>query len=157
MSIDAQVRFATTTIPGMEENQTKLLLEEAFRRNSTVVIGGSRARVTFGLGVFRPDSDLDVGFGNLTSNQAGRIIRLVSKVGPLELEKTRFVPGNQTANIPLVQSPEEFFQRSGTRSGNDPNAGQPFGPSGSYTFCRDGSIVIIPPGGNPTTLLSGSF
>ncbi len=157
MNIDAQVRFATTTIPGMVEAQTRILLEESFRRNSTVVIGGSRVRFAFGKGVFRPDSDLDVGFGSLTVAQARRVIRLVSQYGPLELEKTRIVPGNQTSQIPVIQSPEEFFQRFGIRAGNDPQAGQPFEPSGSFTFHPDGSISVIPPGGPPTVMTAGSF
>ena len=68
MEIDAQVRFATTNIPGAEGAQIGLLLEEAFRRDSTVVIGGSRARFAFGQGAYRPDSDLDVGFGSLSAS-----------------------------------------------------------------------------------------
>lgn len=157
MSIDAQVRFAVQTIPGMEEAQTRALLEEAFRRNSTVVIGGSRIRAAFAMGTFRPDSDLDVGFGSLTVRQALRIIPRISSIGPLQLETTRIVPGNQTPNIPLIQSPEEFFQRSGIRSGGGPQVGQPFGPSGSFTFHPDGSITSYPPGGMSMVLTIGSY
>ena len=147
MSIDAQVSFAVKTIPGMVDAQTRALFEEAFRRNSTVVIGGSRVRASFGQGGYRPDSDLDVGFGSLTVAQAARIIARITALGPLQLETTRIVPGNQTPSIPLIQSPEEFFQRSGIRSAADPQAGQPFGPSGSYTFHPDGSITVYPPTG----------
>lgn len=157
MGINAQVRFATTCIPGLEERQARLLLQEAFRRQSTVVIGGSRVRASFGSGTFRPDSDLDVGFGSLSKAQAGRIIQRVSKTGPLELEKTRIVPGNQSAGIPMISTPEEFFQRSGTRPGTDPRAGQPFSASGSYTFHPDGSITLYPPGGVPNVLVQGTF
>jgi hypothetical protein len=130
MDIDAQVRFGVSTIPGVEDGQFRLLLEEAFRRGSTVVVGGSRVRESFGRGTCRRDSDLDVGFGSLTGAQAARVERKVSAVGPLTLEKTRIVPGNQPPGIPRIQTPEEFFQRSGFRSPNDPQAGQPFEPSG---------------------------
>src|SRR5438105_5915637 len=105
MDIDAQVRFAVQTVPGMEERQTRLLLEEAFRRQSTVVIGGSRVRASFGQGTFRQDSDLDVGFGSLTVGQAARVIQRLTSLGPLPLEPTRIVPGNQTPHIPVIQSP----------------------------------------------------
>jgi hypothetical protein len=157
MDIDGQVRYATAIIPGLEEAQFRVLLQEAFRRQSSVVIGGSRARVTFSQGICRADSDLDVGFGSLTVAQANRVISLVSRMGPLVLERTRIVPGNRTTQIPLIQSPEEFFQRTGIRSGNDPLAGQTFGPSGSYTFHPDGSITVYPPGGSPTLMAPGSY
>ncbi len=157
MSIDAQVRFAVRTIPGMDEAQTRALFEECFRRGSTTVIGGSRARATFGAGTCRPDSDLDAGFGGLTVSQAARVIARISRLGPLQLETTRIVPGNQTPNIPAILSPEEFFQRSGVRAPGDPQAGQPFGPSGSYTFHPDGSITVYPPGGTPAVLHAGTY
>jgi hypothetical protein len=111
----------------------------------------------FGLGTYRPDSDLDVGFGSLTVSQAARIIVRITAIGPLQLEMTRIVPGNQTPSIPLIQSPEEFFQRSGIRSASDPQAGQPFGPSGSYTFHPDGSITAHPPGGVSVVLPAGTY
>src|SRR5438105_84703 len=104
MFIDAQVAFALRTIPGTEDAQMRALLDEAFRRQSTVVIGGSRVRASFGAGTFRPDSDLDVGFGRLTVSQAARVIARISQMGPLVLETTRIVPGNQTPAIPLIQS-----------------------------------------------------
>ena len=157
MDIDAQVRFAVATIPGVEDRQFRSLLEEAFRRSSTAVVGGSRARQALGCGTCRPDSDLDVGFGSLTPAQAGRVIRRVTAVGPLQLEDTRIVPGNQTVDIPPIQSPEEFFQRSGVRAGNDPKRGRPFDPSGSYTFHLNGSITVFPPGGQPVVMAPGGF
>src|SRR5258707_11459226 len=122
MDIEAQARLATRVILGLEELQFKFILEEAFCRNSTVVVGGSRVRASFGSGAFRSDSDLDVGFGSLSVSQAGRVVRRASSLGPLQLESTRIVPGNQTQDIPLILSPEEFFQRSGIRSAADPHA-----------------------------------
>lgn len=155
--LNAQVAFAKKTIPGLEEAQARLLLEMAFARHSTVVIGGSRVRVTFGQGTIRPDSDLDVGFGSLTVSQAGRVIHAVTRLGPLVLESTKIVPGNRLPSIRLIQSPEEFFQRSGIRGPADPRAGQPFQPSGSYTFHLDGTITVFPPGGFATVLAAGSY
>lgn len=66
----------------------------------------------------------------------------------LVLEQTVITPGNSTPNISRIKSPEEFFQRSGTRAGNDKKAGEPYNPSGSITVNPDGSIRILPPGGN---------
>lgn len=108
-----------------------------------MVFGGSRVR-----GNYREDSDLDVGFGGLTANQAQKVVTKAGKIeGGLPLEQTRIVPGNKTDNISLIESPEEFFQRSGIRSGNDLKAGQEYFPSGSITVKPDGTITIIPPGG----------
>ena len=157
MCIDAQVQFAARIIPGLVGPQARLLLHEAYRRNSTVVFGGSRVRVTFGRGGFRSDSDLDVGFGSLSVAQAARVIQRVSGMGPLQLETTKIVPGNQTPSIATIQSPEEFFQRSGIRSGHDALAGQPYTASGSYTFHPDGSITVFPPGGVPAVMPPGSY
>jgi hypothetical protein len=129
----------------------------AFVRSSTVVIGGSRVRTSLGQGAFRADSDLDVGFGNLTVSQAGRVIRAANHLGPLTLEATKIVPGNQTSSIPRIQTPKEFFQRSGIRGPSDPLAGQPFHASGSYTFYPNGDIMMYPPGGTAAVLLAGSY
>ena len=52
-----------------------------------------------------------------------------------------------TPSIPEIQSPEEFFQRSGIRGERDSKAGQEYKPSGSISVYPDGRIVIIPPGG----------
>lgn len=65
----------------------------------------------------------------------------------MNFEQTRIAPGNQTPTIPTIVSPEEFFQRFGIRGGKDLKAGKPFYPSGSITVTKEGTIVIIPPGG----------
>jgi large repetitive protein len=139
-ALDAQLDLATSKIPGLERPQASLILEEAFGKNSTVVIGGSRVRGNFG-----PKSDLDVGFGGLNSKQIEQVVKKADAVGPLVLEKTRIFPGNKTKNIEKIRSPEEFFQRTGVRASLDPKAGQIYTPSGSYTFSPDGSVVYWPP------------
>jgi hypothetical protein len=142
--IDEQAKYLAQNIPNLTEGQAKLLLEQAFQRGSSVVIGGSRVR-----GDYTPISDLDVGFGNLTRSQAKRVISRVSKAGPLQLERMPIVPGFQSTSVPQIQTPEEFFQRSGIRGPTDPKAGQAFAPSGSITAKPDGAIVVIPPGAMP--------
>jgi RHS repeat-associated protein len=131
---DEQVDHAVKNIMGLTEDQARLIMSKAFERDSSVVFGGSRVRGDAG-----PDSDLDVGFGSLSKAQAAKIIKQATAAGPLPLEKTQIVPGNQTDHIPTIQSPEEFFGRSGQRS--DPGRqGEPFTPSGSITYGPDGSI-----------------
>ena len=142
-SIDEQVGFLVQNVPGTESKQIRLLLEKAFEKGSSAVLGGSRIRGTSHLA-----SDLDVGFNNLTANQAAKVTDKVSKVGPLQLESTRIVTGNETANIPKIISPEEFFQRVGTRAATDAKAGQVFLPSGSLTV-TPGTVPFIPPGIRP--------
>ena len=100
-------------------------------------------------GDFTPDSDLDIGFGNLNLNQAtkliGKIRKDARKGGGLKPEETKMVPGNKTDKIDEIQSPEEFFQRSGVRT-EGRRKGERFGPSGSLTLNPDGSVrLIIPP------------
>ena len=108
---------------------------------TSVVFGGSRVRGDFG-----PESDLDVGFGSLTKSQARKILGKAEDTGGLPLEKTLIVPGNKTRSIPEIRTPEEFFQRSGTRVAPDHRAGESFIPSGSITVRPDGSIVFTPGG-----------
>lgn len=142
MNIKEQMKYIVENIPGFTEKQANFLLEEAFRRNSSVVFGGSRIR-----GDYRSDSDLDVGFGGLSRRQAQRIVHKVNKMGSLNLEShIQIIPGNKTETVPEIKEPEAFFQRSGIRSGNDPRAGEPYLPSGSVTVIPDGEIIIIPAG-----------
>lgn len=65
--------------------------------------------------------------------------------GALSLERTHIVPNNETPSISKIESPEEFFQRSGIRADKDEKSGQPYVPSGSITVNTDGTIIIIPP------------
>lgn len=147
-----QAKFLSEQIPELSETQARLILDKSFGRNSSVVFGGSRVRGDFTPGGFGVGSDIDIGFGNLNANQAGKLIDSLNKQfsqdpAMLMLERTRITPGNTTPTItdPIV-SPEEFFQRSGMRVAPDPKAGQPYIPSGSVTVRPDGTIVIIPPG-----------
>lgn len=142
--IGEQAEFLAQNVPGLPKAQAKLLLEQAYKRRSSVVIGGSRVR-----GDYNIASDLDVGFGHLSPAQARRVVDRVSKTGPLKLERMPIVPGFQSASVPTIQTAEEFFQRTGVRGPGDPKAGQPFVASGSITANPDGSIVIIPVGARP--------
>jgi hypothetical protein len=140
-------------VPGLSEKQAILILEKGFARaNSSVVFGGSRIRGDFTPGGYIDGSDIDVGFGSLTANQAGKVIDALNKQfakSPdlLRLENTRITPRNKTPTITdPIKSPEEFFQRSGVRISPDTKAGQPYVPSGSITARPDGTITLIPPG-----------
>ena len=42
--IDDQAQFLSKNVPGLSEKQAKSILEKGFRRNSTIVFGGSRVR-----------------------------------------------------------------------------------------------------------------
>jgi RHS repeat-associated protein len=135
-----QTDYFTESIPGITPAQAALLLNKAFSRGSNVVVGGSRVR-----GNYKPGSDLDVGFDSLSASHAGKVKGPVTKLGPLKLEPTQIVPGNETLNIPEIQSAGEFFQRSGVRVAPDPRAGEPFEPSGSITFEPGGAIHVLGP------------
>ena len=110
-----------------------------------MVFGGSRIR-----GDFQNNSDVDIGFGHINANKSKKIkdkIRDKSADidGALSLERTHIVPNNETPSISKIESPEEFFQRSGIRADKDEKSGQPYVPSGSITVNTDGTIIIIPP------------
>jgi hypothetical protein len=140
-NIDDQIDYLVKEIPGLEKVQARYLLEAAHSRNSSVVFGGSRIR-----GNYTPTSDLDVGFGQLTGTQAGKILKKAHSIeGGLPIEQTKIVPGNSTPTIKTIISPEEFFQRRGIRGGGDLKAGQEYLPSGSITVNPDGSILRIYP------------
>ena len=145
--IDEQVEFLSNSVPGLNANQARALLESAQSRNIEVVLGGSRVRSFFGEGTFRPDSDLDIGFNveNLNTNKFKALLNPFEKAGPLKPEKgLRIFTGNETKNVPKIESPQEFFQRSGVRT--DPGReGQLFTPSGSITIKPDGTIILDPP------------
>lgn len=141
-------------IPGLSKDQATFILKQAFSRNSSVIFGGSRIRGNYTL-----TSDLDVGFGQLTSSQAGKIIKSNNAIfdagkieGWLKMETTKIIPGNETKSIERITTPEDFFQRSGVRSAEDAKAGEAYGPSGSITVEPDGNIFKIDINGNQTNI-----
>ena len=140
-----RAQFLSQHIPGLPVAQAKVILEMGARRNTSIVIGGSRVR-----GNATPKSDIDIGFGHLNPNQADKALRQIKRDSAkipdaLKVEDTVIAPGNKTPNIPEIASPEEFFQRQGNRAGRDKMAGQPFHPSGSVTIHPNGIIQINPP------------
>jgi len=141
-SIAQQAEFLSKYIPGVTTEHATAILQAASKRNSSAVFGGSRVR-----GDFKPNSDLDVGFGNLSEKQASRIIKQINKSGfNISLEELTIVPGKTTKTIQKIQTPEEFFQRSGIRDGGDLRKGEKYLPSGSVTVTPDGRVIINPPG-----------
>lgn len=142
-SIDEQIEFLTDNVPGLTKEQSKKLLEFAFQRDSSVTIGGSRIR-----GNYTDLSDLDVGFSKLSNGQYKRLIDSINKMDGVKFEnKIKLIVGNETSNIPKIESMEEFFQRSGTRLKPDSSGSHELTPSGSITLTKDGLVKIIPPGG----------
>ncbi|MCH7293724.1 DUF6862 domain-containing protein [Acinetobacter higginsii] len=144
-SIDEQAKFLSNSIEGLSVNQAKIILETGVNKNTSIVLGGSRIR-----GDNTINSDIDVGFGSLNSNQGWKAIKQIQSKsnkleGALKLEETRITPGNSTKSIPLIKSPEEFFQRNGIRGVNDSKAGQVYLGSGSISVFPDGRIEIMPP------------
>jgi hypothetical protein len=149
--VSEQAQLAASMVPGLTEAQARVLLEGAFNPNKPVevVLGGSRVRSYFGEGTFRPDSDLDIGFNaKMKNNQVDRILDSFDAEGPLQSERgIRIFSGNNPPSG-LIESPQEFFQRSGVRGPFPPErAGEPFGPSGFISFHPDGTVTIVPPGG----------
>jgi hypothetical protein len=150
-TFEQEVDYVVAHVDGISRVQAEYLLKSAFAiprtigQGVTVVIGGSRIR-----GNFKPGSDLDVGFSGVSMNRATSIIQRANerfKRGEfaLRLENTRIVDGNETKEIPLIHSPEEFFMRRGQRSFRD-GAGQiEFYPSGSISLSSGGDILFIPP------------
>ncbi len=139
---------------GMPEAQARVIVEGAMGKGSDIVVGGSRVR-----GDAKPTSDLDLGYNGLNPNQAGKLNKKIQAVGektegaiPTDPNHPKIVPGNKTPNIPVIQSAEEFFQRSGTRQPPDERAGQPYHPSGSVTYLPDGSIIETSPTGDKTVV-----
>ena len=144
--IEKQLDFLEKNIPGINREQTKFLIESANAKGSSTVFGGSRVR-----GNYRADSDLDVGFGNLSTGQAKKLVNKANRLRGLHIEDgISIVPGNSTRNIKVIKSPEEFFSRSGFRTDGlhkfDPRRiFRPFKPSGSISVLPDGTIKVIKP------------
>lgn len=136
---------------GMPSEQAKIIVSGAMGRGSDVVIGGSRVR-----GDAKADSDIDIGFGQLSTSQAGKIIKKANAVdGGMSIEKTLIVSGNETGNISRIESPEEFFMRTGVRKPPDPRAGEAIIPSGHIKYDTDGSITKTSPDGQVDVISSG--
>jgi len=144
--IERQLDFLEKNIPGINRLQAKFLVESARAKGSNTVFGGSRVR-----GNYRADSDLDVGFGSLSTSQAKKLVKMANKLGGLKIEdKLTIVTGNSTKNIKIIQSPEEFFSRSGFRTDGlwkfDPRRlFKRFNASGSISVMPDGTIKVIKP------------
>jgi predicted nucleotidyltransferase len=132
---------------GVDRPQAETLLRKSFEKDFEVTVGGSRVR-----GNVRPNSDLDIGYRKIkpgvdlhtVNNQVGKINKAVEKAGITPIEQTKIFPGNETSQIPKINSSEEFFQRSGYRT-EPGRMGETFKPSGSYTYKPDGSVIYIPP------------
>ncbi|MET1257446.1 hypothetical protein [Aliikangiella maris] len=133
----------------MSNKQATALLEAAFdpRKPVEVVIGGSRVRNFFGKGEFRLDSDLDIGFNaKMKNSQIDRILNSFDEAGDLVSERgVKIFAGNKPPSG-IIESPQEFFQRSGIREFPPSRAGEPFGPSGYISINPDGTITLVPPG-----------
>ena len=80
------------------------------------------------------------------SARKSELSRFSFSVFVLKLERTPIVPGFESKSIPKIETPEEFFQRTGVRGPGDPKAGQPIKPSGSITVRKNGEIVVTPGG-----------
>ncbi len=150
-------QWAAANIPGADVDQMLLIAFKSFQKGSSFVLGGSRARSFFqGQKLYRdkgesdvmPEaSDLDVGYGNLSVDEAAELNAEAARQGPLPIEQFPIVPGMKTKKVPRMESPEEFFHRSGDRSDNDPKSKiEPqYSPCGSVTFAPNGEIVANPP------------
>ena len=153
-------RWTAANIPGANEQQMYLIFSFAFERGSRVTLGGSRVRAyhvsmgtpyTEGEVPFKDSSDLDVGYNRLNAPRAQACGKQTAAdmTGWLPVEEATIVPGN-TIGGKVIESPEEFFQRSGERSEFDlkrKNDGVThYYPSGSVTFDLEGNPTARPPG-----------
>lgn len=140
-TFDNHGSYLVSHVKGLSAEQAESILRASFRMGAmAVVVGGSRVR-----GNAHALSDLDVGFEGLTVSQANRLIKKLNrdkKAGWIQLEETKIVPGNATHHIPRIESPQEFFNRSGVRT-HGSRKGEHFSPSGSITCRSDGSIHHI--------------
>ena len=143
-----QVSHLTKIVPGLNSKQASALLEAAFdpRKPVEIVLGGSRIKSFFGKGEFRLDSDLDIGFNaKMKNNQIDRVLDSFDNAGELMSERgIKIFSGNKPPSG-LIESPQEFFQRSGIRDYPPSRAGELFGPSGYISVNPDGTITLVPP------------
>jgi hypothetical protein len=136
---------ASKYVAGLSREQAQFILETARKGQhpTSVTFGGSRVRGNYG-----PASDVDIGFDELTMNQAtkliGKIRRNARETGGVMPEEFQIVPGRSVQGAAPIQSSAEFFQRSGIRTAG-PRAGEPFGPSGYVTFTPNGRVILVKP------------
>jgi hypothetical protein len=150
------VQYSAARIPGANLNQLLFVFIEAFRRNSSVVLGGSRVKSYFKRQkLFREEneiqdmgeelkkaSDLDIGYGNLKPGSAGFINDTANKMGPPPIEQFIIMEGQKSPTFGPLPAPEEFFHMEGERPRDDPKSKiEPKAtPSGCITFAPDGTI-----------------
>ncbi len=148
--IAEQASHLADMVPGMSNKQATALLEAAFepRKPVEVVIGGSRVRNFFGKGEFRLDSDLDIGFNatKMKNSKINRILNSFDEAGDLVSERDIKIFSGNKPKSGIIESPQEFFQRSGIREFPPSRAGEPFVPSGYISINPDGTITLVPPG-----------
>ncbi len=133
-SLTERAQFLSDNVAGLTPEQAEIILKRGQKRETSIVIGGSRVR-----GDHTDSSDIDIGFGNLSKSQTQRIFNEITGdsqnlEGGLRLERTKICPGNCPPSMSdPIKSPEEFFQREGIRADRDDKAGQPYKPSGSIS------------------------
>ncbi|MDF2881820.1 MAG: Rhs family protein [Clostridiaceae bacterium] len=140
-NVDEQISFLVDNVPGITIEQAKKLLNYAFERDSSVTLGGSRIR-----GNYTELSDLDAGFSNISNGQYGKLMEALNKMEGVKFEDgIKLRVGNETKNVPKIESMEEFFQRTGKRFIADSSGSMDIKPSGSVTITKDRKIKLIPP------------
>jgi predicted nucleotidyltransferase len=145
---EEQIAYLMNHVEGLEHEQAAFILDRVFNHaqalpNARVVFGGSRVRGNAHVG-----SDLDIGVYGFPNNPLNKLIKAVNERASngsfkLFLETTKIYDGNQTATIPLIVSPEEFFLRTGTRAKTEGEL-KAFTPSGFISISADGTIVHVP-------------
>lgn len=149
-------QYAASRIPGANPDQLLFVFIEAFDRDSSVVLGGSRVKSYFKQAkLYREEneikhlgeelkkaSDLDIGYGNLGTGTVGHINDAANKLGPPPIEPTIIIEGKKSPTFGKLPAPEEFFHMEGPRPAKDPKSQiEPKAtPSGCITFAPDGTI-----------------
>ena len=144
-----QVDYVVEHIQGLDRAEAESILSTVFTHPNAdahvrVVFGGSRVRGNAHVG-----SDLDVGAFGFGKNRLESLIKKVNKKVEqgefkIPLETTKIFENNQTENIPIILSPEEFFLRTGRRAHTEEELKE-FTPSGFISVGKDGTIIHVPP------------
>jgi hypothetical protein len=152
VTLDEQVDYLVQYVQGLNEADARAILKIVSEypnrpANARVVFGGSRVR-----GTSRPESDLDLGFFGFGRNQVDKIIKKINSrneqgVFSIPVETTKIYETNETPFIPRIQSPEEFFMRSGAGWSSSGKM-KDFTPSGFISIGMDGTILHVPPPGS---------